>query len=61
MDSDYRGPIEALLINNSNIPFQVNIGDRMAQLVLERIENPESIQVNELLETERACKSFGST
>ena len=39
--SDYRGPIKALLINNSNIPFQVNIGDRMAQLILERIENPE--------------------
>ena len=48
VDSDYRGPIKALLINNSNIPFQVNVGDRMAQLILERIENPECILVDQL-------------
>ena len=60
VDSDYRGPIKALLINNSNIPFQVNIGDRMAQLMLERIDNPECILVDELPETERASKGFGS-
>ena len=35
VDSDYRGPIKSLLINNSNMPFQVNVGDRMAQLILE--------------------------
>ena len=61
IDSDYRGPIKALLINNSNIPFQVNIGDRMAQLILEQIENPECILVDELPETERASKCWGST
>ena len=42
VDSDYGGPIKALLINNSNIPFQVNIGDRMAQVTHERIENPNA-------------------
>ena len=31
VDSDYQGPIKDLLISNSNIPFQVNVGDRMAQ------------------------------
>ena len=61
VDSDYRGPIKALLINNSNTPFQINVGDRMAQLILERIENPECILVDELPETERASKGFGST
>ena len=61
VDSDYRGPIKALLINNSNTPFQVNVGDRMAQLILERIENPKCMQVNALPETERACKGFGPT
>ena len=61
VDSDYQGPIKALLINNSNIPFQVNVGGRMVHLILERIENPECIQVNELPETERAYKGFGST
>ena len=61
VDSDYRGPIKALLINNSNIPFQVNVGDRMAQLILERIENPECILVNELPTSKRGSKGFGST
>ena len=61
VDSDYRGPIKALLINNSNTPFEINVGDRMAQLILERIENPECILVDELPETERASKGFGST
>ena len=61
VDSDYRGPIKALLINNSHTPFQVNVGDRMAQLILERIENPECILVDELPETERGSKGFGST
>ena len=38
VDADYRGPIKVLLINNSeeNVPFQINPGDRMAQLILER-------------------------
>ena len=61
MDADYRGPIKALLINNSNTSFQINVDDRMAQLILERIENPECILVDELPQTERASKGFGST
>ena len=61
VDFDYRGPVKALLINNSNIPFQVNVGDCMTQLFLERIENPECILVDKLLETDRTSKGFGST
>ena len=61
VDSEYRGPIKALLINNSIIPFQVNVGDRMAQLILERIENLECILVNELPISKRGSKGCGST
>ena len=61
VDSDYRGSIKALHINNSNMPFQVNVGDHMAKLILEQIENPECIQVNALPETEPAYKGFEST
>ena len=43
VDSYYRGSIQVLLITNSDTPFQINIGDHMAQLILERIENPECI------------------
>ena len=61
VDADYRGPIKVLLINNSDIPFQINVGDCMAQLILERIENPECILVDELPITKRGSKGFGST
>ena len=61
VDSDYRGPIKVLPINNSDTPFQINTGDRMAQLILERIENSECILVEELPSTGRGSKGFGST
>lgn len=50
-----------LLINNSDIPFQINVGDRIAHLILERIENSECILVNELPITEQGSTGFGST
>ena len=61
VDSDYRGPINVLLIYNSDTPFQVNIGDRMAQLFLERIKNPECPLVNELPTTKRGYQGLRSS
>ena len=61
VDSHYRGPIKVLLIYNSDTPFQINTGDRMAQLILERIENPECILVEELPSTGQGSNGFGST
>ena len=61
IDSDYRGPVKILLINNSSVPFQVNQGDRTAQLILERIESPTCILVDSLPETLQGSKGFGST
>ena len=61
VDSDYRGLIKVLLINNSETPFQINTGDRMAQLILERMENPECVLVEELPSTGWESNGFGST
>ena len=61
VDSYYRGSIQVLLITNSDTPFQINIGDHMAQLILERIENPECILVEELSRTGRGSNGFEST
>ena len=61
MDADYRGLVKILLINNSQGPFQINPGDRMAQLNLERIENPECVLVESLPTTTRGNQVFGST
>ena len=62
IDADYRGEIKVLLFNHSGEePFEVAPGDRIAQLICERCELPEVIQVDELDETERGDGKFGST
>ena len=61
IDADYRGSVRILLINNSSQHFKINIGDRMAQLILESIENPECILVETLPGTTRGDQGFGST
>jgi len=61
IDSDYCGSVKALLINNSNIPFQVAKGDQMAQLIIEKISTGNLVQTRELSDTERSKKGFGST
>lgn len=59
IDSDYTGEIGVILINLSNEPFVVNIGERIAQMVIARHEQAELIPVEVLDETERADGGFG--
>ncbi|CAG8544047.1 17027_t:CDS:2 [Acaulospora colombiana] len=61
VDADYRGPLGVLLFNFSDVDYQVNEGDRIAQLVLERIYTPHVIEVESLDETDRGNGGFGST
>ena len=61
VDADYRGSVKILLINNFSNIFQINFGDRIAQLILERIENLEYVLVKSLPETNRLNWGFGST
>ncbi|KAK9241351.1 dUTPase-like protein [Lipomyces kononenkoae] len=61
VDADYRGPLKILLFNHSNKDFQVHAGDRLAQMVIEKIITPEVVAVAELDETERGSNGFGST
>jgi len=61
IDRDYRGNLVVLLHNCSNVPFQVNVGDRVAQLILHRIAEPQVMECNELDSTARAQDGFGST
>ena len=41
VDRDYRGEIGVVLINHSSKDFEVNVGDRIAQMILEQIKTPE--------------------
>ncbi|KAL2433772.1 Deoxyuridine 5'-triphosphate nucleotidohydrolase [Exophiala dermatitidis] len=61
IDADYRGEVKVLLFNHSDVDFQVNKGDRIAQLVLERIYTPEIVEVENLEESVRGAGGFGST
>lgn len=61
IDSDYRGDIGVGLINLSNEPFTVNPGDRIAQGVLNKVEQINWIEVSTLDETERASGGYGHT
>lgn len=61
IDADYRGQVKILLFNHSDTDFPVSEGDRVAQLVLERIYTPEIIEVAELEESVRGAGGFGST
>jgi len=62
VDADYRGPVGVILINHGTEPFAVKSGDRIAQMVLNKIEAPRRvIQVPELPSTERGQGGFGST
>jgi dUTP pyrophosphatase len=62
IDSGYRGEIRVLLLNTDReAPFAVVRGERIAQLVLVRIETPGVVEVDELAVSERGAGGFGST
>lgn len=61
IDSDYRGEIKIIMINFGDKPFLVKRGDRIAQMVINKIETPEIIETDNLDETERGRDGFGST
>lgn len=61
VDSDYRGPLGIVLINNGVSDFVIAQGDRIAQLLLERVDTPEVKIVDQLDITARGERGFGST
>ena len=61
IDADYRGEIGVILVNLSNVPFVVENGERIAQLIISKHERAEWIEVQELNETSRGEGGFGST
>ncbi|MEF9934983.1 MAG: dUTP diphosphatase [Clostridium sp.] len=61
IDSDYRGEINLIMINFGTEDFTIKRGDRVAQMVINKIKTPDIIEVEELDDTERAAGGFGST
>jgi dUTP pyrophosphatase len=62
IDAGYRGEVRVLLLNTDREqPFELAAGDRIAQLVLVRIELPELVEVESLTESVRGAGGFGSS
>ena len=62
IDSGYRGEIRVLLLNTDpSAPFEIASGDRIAQLVLVKVQTPEVEEVEELAVSERGAGGFGSS
>ena len=61
IDADYRGEIGVILINHSSENFEINSGDRIAQLIFAKVEQAVWFETESLNQTERGQGGFGST
>ena len=61
IDADYRGPVGVIVLNTSDVPFEVTHGMRIAQLVVAPVVQGQFAQVEGLGETARGAGGFGST
>jgi len=60
IDSNYRGEVKVVLANLGDQQYRVEKGDRIAQLIIEKIDNRELQEVTQLDDTERREQGFGS-
>ena len=61
IDADYRGEVKVILVNLSAESVTIEDGERVAQLVIAKHEQPELVEVVKLSETTRGAGGFGST
>lgn len=61
IDQDYTAEVKVVLVNLGQEPFVIEHGMRIAQLVIERIETPDVVEVDRLEDTVRGAGGFGST
>lgn len=61
IDSDYTGEIKVILYNSSDVDFVISPLDRIAQMVVAKVERVSWMKLSELSETKRGSGGFGST
>lgn len=61
IDEDYRGEVCVPVINLSNEEYTIQSGERIAQMIIAKVEKAKIIVVDELSQTQRASGGFGST
>ena len=61
IDSDYRGEVRVALVNHGDEPFRIERGDRIAQLLVQRVERAAFVAAPAIDDTDRGGGGFGST
>lgn len=61
IDPDYTGVLKVILFNHSDKDVEFHVGDRIAQLIIERCETPDTEIIVNMDATERGSNGFGST
>lgn len=61
IDADYRGEIGLIMINHGKMPFEIKRGDRVAQMVINKVVRADFFEADNLDETDRSAGGFGST
>ena len=61
IDADYRGELKVLLINQGPEPFEIQRGERIAQIIVAPVSTAEFTEADELSDTTRGGGGFGST
>ena len=61
IDSGYRGEVGVILMNLGDSEFQVKKGDKIAQIVIAPVTQPEIVETDSIDETDRGAGGFGST
>ncbi len=61
IDSDYRGEVRVALVNHGDAPFAIAVGDRVAQLLVQRVERAAFVAAPSLEDSARGEGGFGST
>ncbi|HVQ26642.1 MAG TPA: dUTP diphosphatase, partial [Planctomycetota bacterium] len=60
IDSDYRGELKVVLVNHGDEPFRIAPGDRVAQLLVQRVERVRFTATEQVADTARGSGGFGS-
>ncbi len=61
VDAGYRGEVMVGFINTSALAYTFAVGDKIAQMLIQKVEHPEVLEVADLDETDRGVGAFGST
>jgi dUTP pyrophosphatase len=61
IDADYRGEVGVILINHSKEVFKIKKGDRIAQMIISKLDKFKIVETNDLTGTKRGSGGFGST